>query len=277
MSRIVLGHRDGALATRQARSVLSDLSAEWPDLQIVLKHVASRDGGDALLQALSSGSIGIALAAVDTLPAALPEGLALAAVGRRMEPRMALLARGRGHFSKLGGASVRVMNARDLTFAQATLPEAEVALWTGGVDAALAGLVALDHDAIICSGALMIALEHRDRIDALLDATSFPPAAGQGALGLVVRSEDDAAAELAYTLMHRPSFTRVRAERAFAAGLPGRSVGALATLDDEGDIALFGAVITDDGSILHASTSGDAKEAGELGSELANDVVKQLR
>lgn len=277
MPRIVLGHRDGALATRQARSVLSDLSAEWPDLQMVLKHVARRDSGDALLEALESASVGIALASVDTLPAALPEGLTLAAVGRRMEPRMALVARGRGELAQHRQGALRVLSERDLAFTRATLPEAEVALWPGGVDAALAKLVALEFDALVCSGALLIALEHRERIDALLDPATLPPAPGQGALGLVVRSDDDAAAELAYSLMHRPSFQRVRAERAFAAGLGERPVGALATLDDEGELTLFGAVLAEDGSILQASTSGDAKEAGELGSELASDVLKQLQ
>jgi porphobilinogen deaminase len=107
----------------------------------------------------------------------------------------------------------------------------------GTVDEALAGLVAGEHDALLLPGALMIAVDQRDRIDALLDAEAFPPAPGLGAMGLVVRADDDAAAELAYTFQHRPSFDRVRAERAFAAGLGDLAVGALATIDDEGDLS----------------------------------------
>ena len=277
MARIVLAHRDGALATRQARTVLSELAAEWPDVQLVLRQVADRAQADALLAALAEGAVGMAVAAVDSLPPRLPDGLALAAVGRRLEPRAALVARGRPALTHLAArARVRVHAARDLGFLRSVLPDADAAVWHGTVAEALAGLVADEHDALLFPGALLIALDRRDRIDALLDAEAFPPAPGQGAMGMVVRSDDDAAFELAYTLQHRPSFDRVRAERAFAAGLPGHAVGALATLDEDGDLALFGAVLTRDGAMLQATTSGDAKDAEELGGELAKDVAERL-
>jgi hydroxymethylbilane synthase len=275
MPRIVLGHRDGALATRQARTVLSELAAEWPDLQIVLRQVATRGADDPLLGALQGGSIGVALAAVDSLPVTLPSDLTLAAVGRRLEPRMALVSRGRG-LQELAEGRLRVATHRDLAFLRASLPGADAELWTGTVDAALAGLIADAHDALILPGALLIALDHRERITTLLDADVFPPAPGQGALGLLVRSDDDAAAELAYTLQHRPSFARVRAERAFAAGISDFPVGALASVDNDGDLELFGALVTTDGALLHATTSGDAGDAQEVGSELASDVRARL-
>jgi hydroxymethylbilane synthase len=277
MARIVLGHRDGALATRQARTVLTELSAEWPDVQLVLRVVPGRAPQDALLAAVADGTATLAVAAVDTLPPTLPEGLALAAVGRRLEPRVALVARGRLALGDLAAAArVRVRAERDLGFVRAALPGADAAVWRGTVDEALAGLVADEHEALLFPGSLLIALDRRDRIDALLEPEAFPPAPGQGAMGLVVRAEDDAAAELAYTLQHRPSFDRVRAERAFAAGLPGHAVGALATIDDDGDLQLFGAVVGEGGTVLQATTSGDAKDAADIGAELAKDVLEQL-
>jgi hydroxymethylbilane synthase len=276
MARIVLGHRDGALATRQARTVLTELSAEWPDVQVVLRQVAANGSADTLLNALAGGSVAMAVAAVDTLPPTLPAGLSLAAVGRRAEPRMALVARGRPLAHLPPGARVRVHSPRDLAFVRALIPGADAEVWRGAVDEGLAGLVAGEHDALLLPGALLIAVDQRERIDALLDAASFPPAPGLGAMGLVVRGDDDAAADLAYTFQHRASFDRVRAERAFAAGLPDLAVGALATIDDEGDLELFGAVVTAGGTTLHASTSGDAKDADELGSELAKDVREQV-
>jgi hydroxymethylbilane synthase len=277
MARIVLGHRDGALSTRQARTVLSELSAEWPDVQVVLRQVATGQRDDALLTALAGGSLSLAVAAVDSLPARLPAGLTLTAVGRRLEPRMALVAKGPHALTDLPShARVRVYAERDLRFLRAVLPDADASVWNGSVDEGLARLVAGDHDALLLPGALMISLDRRDRIAALVDAETFPPAPGLGAMGLVVRSDDDAAAELAYTFQHRASFDRVRAERAFAAGLDDHDVGALATIDDEGDLHLFGAVVSQGGATLHATTSGDAKDAEELGSELAKDVREQL-
>lgn len=276
MARIVLGHRDGPLATRQARTVLADLSAEWPDVQIVLRTFPTKAGEDALLTALAGGQIGLALTALDALAPALPEGLTLAAVGRRAEPRTALVARGAASLADLPPtASVGVRDARDLAFLAAALPQAHGSALEGTVESELARLVAGDRDALLLPAALMAALERRDRIDALLDPEVFAPAPGQGAIGLVARAEDDAAAELAYTLQHRPSFDRARAERAFAAGLGDRPVGALATVDAEGELTLFGAVVAH-GAVVQATTTGDAKDAAEVGAELAKDVLEQL-
>lgn len=276
MARIVLGHRDGPLAVRQARTVLADLSAEWPDVQIVLRTFPTKAGADPLLTALAAGQIGLALTALDALAPALPEGLALAAVGRRVEPRTALVARGATSLADLpAGASVGVRDARDLAFLAAVLPHAQGVVIDGTIESELARLVAGDRDALLLPAALMIALERRERVDALLDPEVFAPAPGQGALGLVARAEDDAAFELAYTLQHRPSFDRARAERAFAAGLGDRPVGALASVDEEGELTLFGAVAAA-GATLQATTTGEAKDAAEIGAELAKDVLEQL-
>jgi hydroxymethylbilane synthase len=277
MSRIVLGHRDGPLATRQARTVLAELSAEWPDVQIVLRTIPSTDGDDPLLDHLAAGRIGLALSAVDRVAPVLPENVTLSAVGRRLEARSALVARGVGSLADLpSGARVAVRDERDRTFLAAALPQATGVLMAGTIDDELASLVAGECDALVVPAALLIALERRDRIDALLDPEVFAPAAGQGAMGLLVRNDDDAAAELAYTLQHRASFDRIRAERAFAAGVADhRAIGALATIDDEGDLVLFGAVAAG-GTVLQVTTTGDPKDAADVGAELARDVMEQL-
>ncbi len=277
MSRIVLGHRDGPLATRQARTVLAELSAEWPDVQIVLRTIPSTGGGDALLNHLAAGSIALALSALDRVAPVLPENVTLSAVGRRLEARSALVARGVRSLADLpAGARVAVRDERDRTFLAAALPTASGVLMTGSIDDELANLVAGECDALVVPAALLVAIEQRNRIDALLDAETFTPAAGQGAMGLFVRQDDDAAAELAYTLQHRPSFDRARAERAFAAGVTDHhAIGALASIDDEGDLMLFGAVAID-GTVLQATTTGDAKDAADVGAELARDVLERL-
>ncbi len=277
MSRIVLGHRDGPLATRQARTVLAELSAEWPDVQIVLRTIPSVDGDDPLLSHLAGGGIGLALSALDRVAPMLPENVTLSAVGRRLEARSALVARGVRSLADLPAeARVAVRDERDRTFLANALPQARGVLMAGSIDEELANLVAGECDALVVPAALLVAIEQRNRIDALLDPETFAPAAGQGAMGLFVRQDDDAAAELAYTLQHRPSFDRARAERAFAAGVADhRAIGALATIDDEGDLVLFGAVATG-GTVLQVTTSGDAKDAADVGAELARDVMEQL-
>lgn len=275
MARIVMGNRDGAVALRQARSVLTELNAEWPDVHIVQKTIRA-SGPSALVDALVSDTIQIAVQPLDTLPNELPEGVVIAAVARRGEARSALVSRGAKDLSALAdGSTVGVAEGRDEAFLKALRPDLGSTLLTGNLDEDLGRLTREEMHALILPCATLQVLNQRNRIDATLEAETFAPAPGQGALGLLVREEDDLAFELAYTLQHRPSFDRIRAERAFSAELGDHLVGALATVSSDGELSLFGA-IAEDGRSLQAQVSGDAAEAEQLGKELAQDVKEQL-
>jgi len=275
MARIVMGNRDGAEALRQARSVLTELNAEWPDVQITQRTVRA-EAPAALIESLVSETIGIAVHRLDALPLELPAGVVLAAVARRQEPRSALVARGATDLGSLAqGATVAVGEGRDTAFLQALRPDLATTPLAATLDDDLGRLTRDEVHALLLPAATLMVLDQRNRIDVLLEAEAFAPAPGQGALGLLVREDDDLAFELAYTLQHRPSFDRVKAERAFAAALPGRLVGALASVSPEGELSLFGAV-AEGGTSLQAETSGDAAEAEQLGRELAADVEEQL-
>ena len=283
MARIVLGNRDGALALAQARSVVSELAAEWPDVHLVQRTIpASQTDGDipAILGALEKGNISIALVSVERLPDTLPEGLSLAAVTKRLEPRSALVAKGRGKLGDLAkGSTVGVPSERDKAFLTATGHELQIELLTGAIDRDLGMLASGELDALILPCSTMIALERRDRVTALLEPESFVPAVGQGSLGLLVREDDDMSFEIAYTLQHRPSFDRVAAERSFQKALreEGLAVGALASVAPDGELTLLGAVAAPNGPVLQGSVNGEAAEAEELGRELAQDVLEQLK
>lgn len=272
-----MGNRDGAFALRQARSVLTELSAEWPDVHIVQRTIQQGSGPDALLAALGEGTVAIALHPMDEPAHELPDEVTLAAIAKRNEPRCALIARGgQKSLEALGdGRVVGVCTDRDRHFLKALHPKLESARLSGNLDDDLALLTSGDLDALLVPGSIVHVLERRHRVDAYLDPEVFPPAPGQGALGLYVRETDDLAYELAYTLQHRPSFDRVRAERSFAKGLQDQQVGALATVSPEGELTLFGAVVVD-GTVLQATVTGEAREAEDLGLELASDVREQL-
>ena len=275
MARIVMGNRDGAEALRQARSVLTELNDEWPDVHITQRTLRV-DGAAALTDALTDETIGIGLHRIDTLPLELPEGIVLASVARRQEPRSALVARGATDLSSLPeGATVGVGAGRDTAFLEALRPDLATTPLGTQLDDDLGRLTRDEVSALLLPAATLLILDQRNRIDALLEPEVFAPAPGQGAVGLLVRENDDLAFELAYTMQHRPSFDRVRAERAFAAGLGDRLVGALATVSPEGELSLFGAV-AEGGTSLQAQISGDASEAEQLGRELAADVKDQL-
>ncbi len=286
MARIQLGNRAGAFALRQARGVLEQLTDEWPDVNFSLRTLHADAEGDALLRALAEGSVGVAVVPLETLPLALPEDVTLAAVARRLEPRGALVAKGQRSLDELRkGAAVGVPGPRDAAFLRARRDDLDVRVVGDHLDDDLALLTTGECDALVLPAAALVALDRRNRIDALLEPDVFAPAPGQGGLGLLVRRDDDLAFEIAYSLQHRASLDRVRAERGFARALADGGalaesasevgVGALATVSDDGALTLFGAVAVG-GLTLQASVGGEAREAETLGRELAQDVREQL-
>ena len=278
MARIALGNREGLLAIRQGRGVLEHLTAEWPDLHITLRTVSRSAGSqnEPLLEALTQAQVGLAVFQLDQLPSELPEGLLLAAVARRGESRSALAARGKVSLGELpNGARVAVNSPRDAAFLSAGNSKLSVESSDDAPERLLARLANTDLDAVLLPATSLTTLDLGRNIDALLDESTFKPAPGQGAIGLVVREDDDLAYEIAYSLQHRPSFDRVRAERSFARALPGHQVGAFASVTDDGELTLLGAVVQG-GTTLQATVSGEAREAEELAQELAEDVKEQL-
>lgn len=278
MARIILGNREGSFAIRQGRHVLERLTDEWPDLHLTLRTVSGTGGAEVqpLLDALVKGDVGMALVQLESLPNKLPEGLTLVAVPRRGEARSALAARGRSSLAELdAGATVAVASPRDAAFLKAAHGGVAPEVVTDHTEALLGRLARGEFGALVVPALALTTLDHRNAIDAVLEENEFTPAPGQGAIGLLVREDDDVAFEAAYSLQHRPSFDRTRAERAFAAALEGHTVGALATVTDDGELTLFGAAIQN-GTTLQASTTGEAREAEDLGRELAQDVTAQL-
>lgn len=297
MSRIVVGNRDGTLAVRHGRSVLERLAEEWPDLHLTVKTVANDPPGtdrdtrtavpgakdawpshspNRLIDALTRGAVDVAVIQLGQLHTDLPPELTLAAVTRRGDQRSAVVAKGSNDLAHLPpGAIVGVGSRRDAAFLNATYPGLEVRAMTQAPEAELARLSAGDYAAVILPAATLIGLDLREHVDAWLEVDAFTPVAGQGAVGLVVRADDDLAFETVYPLQHRPSFDRVRAERAFALALTDQHVGAAATVTDDGELTLFGSVASGE-TVIQASVSGDAKEAEDLGKELAADVKERL-
>ncbi|MDZ7706135.1 MAG: hypothetical protein U5L04_16820 [Trueperaceae bacterium] len=281
MSRTLLGNRGSVLALRQARAVLSELNAEWPDVRITQRTLANHRPDD-LLEALQNDKITIALQSLETLPLQLPEGLVLAAVTKRLEARYTLIAKGDKALRDIpGGALIGVSQPRDEAFLRVQRQDLETTVLDSNIDDMLERIATGELGGVVLPVAHLIQLERRHRADQVLEVDQFPPAVGQGSLGLVVRKDDFLASELAYTLHHRPSYDRTLAERSFAQALAEQkdhAVGTYTTIATDGTLTLFGAIAEQSGAFsIQAEVSGEASEAKELGKELAADVLEQLK
>ncbi|HGY08922.1 MAG TPA: hydroxymethylbilane synthase [Oceanithermus profundus] len=290
MRVIVVGTRGSLLALTQTRWAVERLKENWPETEFKIKTIQTKgdQGADPreqnifvgeLEEALLRGEIDIAVHSLKDLPTTQPEGLVIAGVPRRVDPRDAFI--GRNSVARLDdlpkGARIGTSSVRRRAQLLAWRDDLEVVPIRGNVDTRLKKLVSEDLDGIILAAAGLLRLEMRNRISELVDPEILLPAPGQGALALEVREGDDMADELAYSLNHAPTRARVRAERGFLHGLGAgclAPVGALAQIEDDTLVLDAGLLSHDGKTLIRGEIEGDPEEAWELGLELAADVLE---
>ena len=134
------------------------------------------------------------------------------------------------------------------------------------------------YDAVILAGAGLMRLGLEDRALEWLERTAWLPAPGQGALGVVTRTDDAKTRALVERLNDAPTRSAVRAERALLESLGGGCqvpVGALG-MPYEGGLRLWGLVASTDGSrVVRGDVTGTAAEPVELGIRLADLLREQ--
>lgn len=282
MRVIVIGGWASLLAQAQTRWVVERLKENWPEAEFKVRTVQSKkaesSAAKALQEALSKCEVDIAVHSLKHLPTQAAAGLRLVAVPKRVEPREALVGRTVKKLDDLPkGAVVGVNNPRRKAQLLSYRSDLVIREIEGDIDERLAALG--DFDAMVMGAASLLRLDLRNRIDQLIDPQILLPAPGQGALGLEARQGDEWAEELAYSLNHRSSLDRAMAERAFLRALEAGDecpAGALAAVESDDTLLLSGVVCSPDGrDLIRAEIEGDAEEAEELGTELAQGLLSE--
>jgi hydroxymethylbilane synthase len=286
--------RKSQLALWQAEHVAALLREKHPGLAVELVPLLTQ--GDRI-QDRSLASIGgkglfikelevaiadlradIAVHSMKDVPADIPQGLMIAAVLPRADPRDALVTTsGITRLEELPrGAIVGTSSLRRQAQVRALRPDIRTEALRGNVDTRLRKLDAGGMDAIVlaCAGLIRLGLE--SRISARLDPRVCLPAVTQGVIGIECRIGDARTRALLSTLEDRSTRLVMDAERAFAARLGGSCqspIAAYAELDG-GRISLSGLVAEPDGSrLLRDSLSGDTGNPASLGRELADRIL----
>src|ERR1039458_4931437 len=226
---LVIASRGSQLALWQARWVASQLTEAGHPCRIeIIKTTGDKvtnvplaqAGGKGLFtkeieEALLDGRAHLAVHSLKDLPTELPEGLVLAAVPPREDPRDAIVGRRLGelpHGAKVGTSSLRrAAQLRQLR------PDLLIESIRGNLDTRLRKLDEGQYDAILLAAAGLKRLGWADRIAEILEPSQMCPAAGQGALAIETRA---GATDVA-VLDHAATHTAVLAERALLAALGG--------------------------------------------------------
>jgi hydroxymethylbilane synthase len=291
-----IGTRASKLARVQTDAVVSALGVPVEIVPISTEGDRSAEaitqlGGtgvfvSALRQALLDREIDVAVHSYKDLPTAPADGITIAAVPLREDPRDALVARDGLVLGELPpGATVGTGSPRRAAQLRALGLGIEVVPLRGNVDTRLRRVAEGDLDAVVLAYAGLRRLGREDEVTEILDPIQVLPAPAQGALAVECRSSDDAAIALVAELDHADSRAAVAAERALLAALEAgcsAPVGALADItvsDIAGDVEtlevfLRGSVTALDGSdAVRQSATGPLTDAEGVGRRLAAELL----
>ncbi|ACG79814.1 porphobilinogen deaminase [Phenylobacterium zucineum HLK1] len=211
-------------------------------------------------EALMDGRIDCAVHSMKDMPAELPEGLCIAAIPEREDPRDAFISRGPERLEDLTeGAILGTASLRRQAQCLHRRPDLEAKLLRGNVETRLGKLEAGEYDAILLaySGLRRLGLGHLPK--SLIDPKEAPPAPGQGALAVETRAADRDL-PWAQALRCRPTTLAVAAERGALIALEGSCrtpIGAHAWLEG-GTCKLIVEALSPDGK-LRFRHSGEAE------------------
>jgi hydroxymethylbilane synthase len=300
-----LGTRGSALAMAQSRHVADALrSATGREVELV-EIVTPGDRSSApvhrlgvgvfvsaLRDALLAGEIDFAVHSYKDLPTAAHEGLHVAAVPPREDPRDALVARDGRTLTELPpGATVGTGSLRRIAQLHALGLPLTVVPIRGNVDSRIRRVSGpqADLDAVVVARAGLARLGRAGEISEIIDPMLMLPAPAQGALAVECRVDDREVRDLLAVLDHTPTRLAITAERAFLATLeagcsaPVAALAVVAEGETGEEIYLRGAVISPDGSCDHRLSRSLALPAGggaaalaaarEIGRSLAVDLL----
>jgi hydroxymethylbilane synthase len=298
VTAIRVATRASALARTQS-GLVADAVRAHSGREVVLVEVTTHGDADRTTPLASFGGVGVFVGAVrdavlrgdadlavhslKDLPTGDADGLRIAAIPPREDPRDVLVARDGLTVQTLpAGATVGTGSPRRVAQLLALRPDLDVVAVRGNVDTRVGKVADGTLDAVVLAHAGLARLGRLDAVSQVLEPDLMLPAPGQGALAVECRDVEDDVALLDALRALDDDATRVAvtAERSLLAALEAgcsAPVGALATVSEVGGevlVHLTGAVVSPDGRTqVRKSVTGAADDADGLGRELAADLV----
>jgi hydroxymethylbilane synthase len=272
-----LGSRGSKLALAQANAVAETLGGA----EVVAIKTEDAAFGDkarfvrGIEQALLAGEIDLAVHSAKDLPGELPDGVALAGVPGREDPRDVFI--GAGSLDEVAdGARIGTASLRRSSQLLALRPDLEPVELRGNVDTRLRRLAEGDFDGVVLAAAGLARLGRAGEIGFHFELDRMTPAAGQGSLALEARAVDADAQGAAGRVSDRAALTELAAERAAVAALEAdcESAVGICARHDEDRLVVSGYAGAPDGSDwVRDRVEGDPEQPVALGEALAERML----
>lgn len=290
---VELGTRGSELAMYQASSVAWLLQKNHVELSVKIKQITT--AGDKVLDtplarigdtglfvkeienALLSEEIDLAVHSCKDLPTDLPEGLVIAAYGKREDARDAFIGEAASLADLPEGARIGTSSLRRRSQLLSVRPDLELVDIRGNVATRIRKIEEQGLHGTILAAAGLKRLEREEDVEFYFSIDEMVPAVGQGVIAVEVRAGDPAVKHLVDIHDHPESAVAVRAERSLMKRLEGGCqvpIGAHATVGDNGLYltAYLGSV--DGRKSIRDSIEGPIDEAEDLGVQLADRMYE---
>ena len=296
MTALRVGTRASLLAKAQSGQVAAALAAAL-GREVVLVDVTTEGdvnraplaqlGGTgvfvgALRDALLREQVDIAVHSLKDLPTTPAEGVALAAVPRREDPRDAVVARSGMTLGELPvGSRIGTGSPRRAAQLHALGLGLDVVAIRGNIDTRVGKVRSGELDAVVLARAGLARIDRLQDVTETLDPIQMLPAPGQGALAVETREDDLRLTDDVRQVLDDPaSRAAVLAERTVLADLEAgcaAPVGALAEIvegEDEEELWLRAVALSPDGGLsVRRSGTGSPTDPIGLGHVLAGEMV----
>ncbi|HVL91165.1 MAG TPA: hydroxymethylbilane synthase [Actinomycetota bacterium] len=285
MRTLIAGTRGSALARTQTGSVIARLRIAAPgtriDERLIRTHgdtSISAPAGDGLFvkelqEALRAGRIDIAVHSFKDVPTEPVDGLRVAAVPVRTDPREALV--GSTLAALPAGARVGTSSPRRAAQLLAVRPDVIPTSIRGNVDTRVAKVRGGDYDAALLAAAGLIRLGIEP--DEIIDARDMLPAPAQGALAVEIRDDDHEVAALVAAIDDPATRRCAETERAALRELGGGCmlpVGILAEAGDDRVMRVRGGAVSADGRrVVRIDESVDDDDPVVAGTKIAAALI----
>ncbi len=293
--RMKIGTRGSKLALWQANWVKAridelpfDITTEIVTIKTTGDRIVDRPlaavGGKGLFvkeieKALMDGDIDLAVHSMKDMPGRLPDPLTIGAVPVRENPFDVLISRDNSDLDRLpSGAKVGTSSLRRASQTKHIRPDLTVMSIRGNLDTRIRKLESGEFDAIIVAAAGVIRLGMTRHVTQYLDESAMVPAAGQGALCIETRKQDDTVKQVADRLNHDETRLCVSGERAFLKKIEGSChipVGCFGRTADDA-IRLTGIVASEDGTeVVKETLTAQRNRVEQTGSDLAERLLEK--
>jgi hydroxymethylbilane synthase len=292
---LTVGTRGSKLSLIQTENVLNNLKLIHSEIEFkikVIKTIGDKERKKPLFAidmkgifekeidlAIADGEVDFAVHSLKDVPTVESSETIIAAIPKRSSPHDVLISKGKVPFIALAkGAVVGTGSLRRLAQVKFLRPDLEVVPIRGNVDTRIRKVKQGEFDGVIVAEAGLERMGLESLITERLPLKQFTSAAGQGALAVVAKRDNEKVIGLLSSIDHPPTRAEVTAERSLVLALEGGCrvpIGAIGRANNRA-LSLYGCIFAlNTQKKISASAGGALDEAQDLGKKVAQSLVKQ--